>query len=258
MATVRVGQRQTVTVVVGYGDGSTGDATELATWSVDDDRVATVSNAPGTKGLVIGQAPGRTTVTARFGDLRATTTVMVDGGMVPNELRLQVSPASVTRAVGTGAVQLQATASQGMMAPREVTSSVQWTSANPTVAPVVGGTLVCASAGTTMVMATYMTARASIPVTCTPAARMVLKLYVVPADPQTITVGQSLGYQVDAYFADAPMTRVGVTNLAQFASQDPNVVRMQSGNVIRGVAPGTTTVTVSYGGAMEKVTITVR
>ncbi len=57
-----------------YSDKSSGDITTVVTWSSSDNSIATISNAPGTKGLATTDHMfGRTTITATLGTISGST-----------------------------------------------------------------------------------------------------------------------------------------------------------------------------------------
>ncbi|MDA8433312.1 MAG: Ig-like domain-containing protein [Nitrospiraceae bacterium] len=57
-----------------YSDGSVQDITQLVTWSSSNASIATISNAPGTKGLATtDHLVGRTTITATLGAVSGST-----------------------------------------------------------------------------------------------------------------------------------------------------------------------------------------
>jgi trimeric autotransporter adhesin len=64
---VAVGGNQQLTATGTYSDSKTYDLTTVATWLPASSSIATVSNAPGSAGLLTGVAAGNTTVTASFG-----------------------------------------------------------------------------------------------------------------------------------------------------------------------------------------------
>ncbi len=60
-----------------FSDGSTLDVTDRVTWSSSDTKVADVSNAGDTTGVVFGFAPGTVTITAQRGAIKGTATANV-------------------------------------------------------------------------------------------------------------------------------------------------------------------------------------
>lgn len=78
--------------------GNEEELTELASWSVDDERVAQVSNAVDREGEALGVTPGRVEVTARIGQVEARAQLDV---VASAELRaLVISPPSAELLVG--------------------------------------------------------------------------------------------------------------------------------------------------------------
>jgi hypothetical protein len=60
-----------------YDDNSTIDLTRYATWLSSPAGIVTVSNAPGSQGLVTGMAMGAASVEANFKGQKGTAMVMV-------------------------------------------------------------------------------------------------------------------------------------------------------------------------------------
>jgi hypothetical protein len=66
-ARVVIGETLQLTATGTYSDGSTEDVTEQAQWTLADEAAVTVSNAPGTRGLLTSVELGETTVRASLG-----------------------------------------------------------------------------------------------------------------------------------------------------------------------------------------------
>jgi hypothetical protein len=106
-ASVAAGDAQQYTATGHYSDLSTADLTDSVTWSSSSTTTATVSNAPGSQGLVTGVGTGAATITATdsSSSLAGVATVTVTG--TPPVPSLKVTPSSGRRrttieADGTG------------------------------------------------------------------------------------------------------------------------------------------------------------
>ncbi len=87
-----------------YSDGTAVDVTSEATWMSSNTAVATVSTAPGTKGLATGIAVGTATLSATLSGIPGTFTLTVSSAKLTS---LAVSPKAFPLAVG-GTQQLTA------------------------------------------------------------------------------------------------------------------------------------------------------
>jgi hypothetical protein len=88
---VALGATQQFTAAGTYSDGSTQDLTQSATWTSSAPAIATISNAPGTKGLATSVGAGQTTITATLGGVSASTTLTVTGGAASNVIPITVN-----------------------------------------------------------------------------------------------------------------------------------------------------------------------
>jgi 6-phosphogluconolactonase len=79
-----IGQRFTANAT--FSDGVTQDITNAVSWSSSDIQIASVVDAPSTKGQVSAIAPGPVTITATFSDLVRSGTVAPVSGTAPLEV----------------------------------------------------------------------------------------------------------------------------------------------------------------------------
>ena len=79
-ASIATGGTQQYTATGTYSNGSSQDITTLVTWGSSDGSVATISNAPGTKGLTSAIAAGSTTISAALGGKSGNTGLTVTSG----------------------------------------------------------------------------------------------------------------------------------------------------------------------------------
>ena len=115
-----------------YSDESTQNLTNSVTWSSSNTKVATISNASGSKGLVTPESQGSTTIHATLGNLDGRANVTV---VAPKLLSITISPRNDTRLVGTTG-QLIATGTYSYGPTRDITNSVAWHSSNTDVATI--------------------------------------------------------------------------------------------------------------------------
>jgi uncharacterized protein YjdB len=78
-ATIAHGASSMFTATLAFSNGTSQDITEIAQWSTDDPTIASVSNQPGQRGLVLALAAGQTTLRATVTGHTGTATVIVTG-----------------------------------------------------------------------------------------------------------------------------------------------------------------------------------
>jgi uncharacterized protein YjdB len=81
-----------------FSDATTQDLNLQATWASSNTSVASISNAPGTRGVAQGLAAGSTTISAVWNGVGGSTALTVTPAILQS---ITVTPASVTAAVGT-------------------------------------------------------------------------------------------------------------------------------------------------------------
>lgn len=246
-ASIRVGSTQAFTATRAGSDGSSFDVTATATWVSSSLTVASMAAAVAT-----GVSDGTTTISATAGGLTGSATLVVTPA-APTPTELRVSPPTTTIAVGATS-NLVATLVFSDGSAQDVTSSATWVSAASATASVSAGTVVGQSPGTVLVTATAsgFSASASVTVSAIPAG--LLRLELSPANG-TLSVGASQTIVVTAVFSDG--TRQDVSALATATSNAPNVAAVTAGPTVRGVAPGSATISVSYTGLTASGTWTV-
>lgn len=124
------GIRMTATAV--YDDGTTLNVTSQATWTSSNAGVASVSNAPGSRGRVTPIAAGTTSISATYNGVTGSTTVTVTSATLST---ITISPNPANVAIG-GNQQLTATGTFSDGSTLDVTEYVAWTSSNSSVADV--------------------------------------------------------------------------------------------------------------------------
>jgi uncharacterized protein YjdB len=161
VATLRAGTDETVAIraISLFGFGSTMDVTEVATWSSSDETMATVSNAPDSRGLVTPNAvsDGVVEITASVWGFTAEPALVT---VLPCDfvVGLEVLPMvfTITSCCGPQTMTATATYCDGHL--EDVTARVEWSSSDPSIATVDAAGLVTAvNPGTTEVRATLGT-----------------------------------------------------------------------------------------------------
>lgn len=155
---VEAGSSVQLTATGIFTDGSTKDITDSVTWSASPTSVATVNNTA----LATGQSPGVATIRAVTGSITGTDT------MVVSLSSLAIIPAKASLEVGS-VMQLEAVGTFANGSTSDVTSSVTWSSAEPTLAAVSNSGLAMGeSAGTAKVSASSASVEASAILTVQP------------------------------------------------------------------------------------------
>ena len=117
-----------------YSDGSTQDLTAAVAWSSTLGAVATVSNAPGSEGLVTSVSTGATWITATdpVSGIDGSTTLDVTSAAL---VSIAVTPPAASIALGTNQA-LTATGTYTDGSTQDLTDAVTWSSTLPAVATV--------------------------------------------------------------------------------------------------------------------------
>lgn len=132
-AKLPVGFSRPYTATGNYSDGSSQDLTTTVSWSSLNTEIATVSNAPGTKGAATGVAAGSTTIVATTGGVSGQTSVAVTAETLAS---IMVTPTSVSFGFGGGSQQYQASGTFSGGTALNITTQVTWASSNTSKATI--------------------------------------------------------------------------------------------------------------------------
>jgi uncharacterized protein YjdB len=140
-----------------FADGGTQNLTNSVTWTSSAPSVATVSVAIGNSGVVIGVAPGTSTITATFAGVVGSTTLTVTSATLT---MITVTPAPASISLGASQ-QFTATGHFSDGTTFNMTSQVAWSSSSVNVAAITtGGLASSAAVGTTTISAALSPASA--------------------------------------------------------------------------------------------------
>jgi hypothetical protein len=132
-----------------FADGSTQNLTDSVTWTSSAPAIATISVTAGSQGLATGLSVGTSTITATFGGVHGSTTLMVSNATLNS---ITVSPSSASIPLGNSQ-QFTATGNY-TDGPHDVTNQATWTSSNVSTAVVnSAGLAISAASGTTTIKA---------------------------------------------------------------------------------------------------------
>ena len=243
-----------------YSDNSIREVTGEAAWSIDDVGIAVVSNADGQRGEITALNPGEAVVTASF----ATFT---------DQTALTITDAPLENIFITGWGQLETTPDRnewltaiGMYAngsTRVVTDRVTWSSSDTSIAQI--SNLEGAYGRLTAVAPGEVTITAELDGKTAQQSVLVIDSSMVDIGvwPTEVNVTLGLTRDINAY---GIFSQEGLENWltweAVWTSSDETIATV--GNwptdpgVVFGVAPGTVTITASYGDFSAECTVTVR
>ena len=247
--TLIVTKTQSLQATGTYSDGSSKDLTASVTWSSADSTTAPVSAA----GVVTGGATGVTTVTARSGNLSASTQITVTSANVcATPVSIAVAPGNPTVPVNT-TQQLTATGTNSDASTCDITDLVTWSSstiANATVSA--GGLVKGVAAGSATITATLGSVTGSTSVTVT--APTIASISVTP-DDMTLAIGVGQQYIASAIYSDGSIQDLvtGVT----WTSSNTTVATVDGNGLATTLAAGTTTITATVGTFTDTSVITV-
>ena len=211
-------------------------------WKSSNEAVATVDQT----GRVTAISPGAASITATSEGRSASAAVTVSAVAIA---AVSVTPTAVNLTVGQ-TTQLDPTvtdANGAVVNDRPVT----WTSSNNAVATVSSSGLAIALAvGSATLTASLDGKSASVAVTVSPVP---VSAVVVSPSPTQLTVGQSVTLSVQVTDATGKI----VNPPKSYSSDAPAIATVDQAGVVRGVAPGTTTVRVTAEGKVGTTTVVV-
>ena len=165
---------------------------------------------------------------------------------------VQITPANPS--IQTGATQqFTATATQANGTSIDVSGQVTWTSSNTSVASVnSSGLAIALKPGTTTITATYGSTSGNTTVTVTSAS--LSSILVTPNNP-SVPVAFTLQLTATGIFLDG--TNFDMTTQATWTSSNNSVATVGGTGLVRGIAPGSVTITATLGDISGTTTIMV-
>lgn len=251
------GLSQQLSVTGVYSDGSSTDLTGQVVYSSSATAVASVSNASGSRGFVVGQSLGSAVITVAQGSVSATAMVTVTAAVLQ---QVQVSPAapSVPRGLTR---QLVATGVFSDGSTQDLSAVATWQSADVDVATVSQasgseGMVQAIDQGVVTISATHLGRTGSVQVTVTPAV-----LQVVQVNPVMPSVAAGLEVPLSATGVYSDSTTQDLTSQVTWTTSDPVVAVVSNGSGTEGVVTGrdvgAATVTATLSGISGSTTVTV-
>jgi trimeric autotransporter adhesin len=243
------GTNQQLTATATFSDGSTQNVTSTLNWLSSAPNVANVSAS----GLVSALAAGNATITGTSGSVIATLSMTVTPAQV---VSISLTPVSVTLAIGQSQG-FSATAAFTDGSTQNVTTSVQWSVANPVLATIsntlgTAGQLTGVAAGSTTVSATLNGVSGSASVTVSPA---ILTSITVTPPSLSLALGLTSGLTATGVFSDGSTQNLTAT--VAWSSSNPAVVTVNASGIVLPIATGNVTVTATVGSISGTATVTV-
>jgi hypothetical protein len=249
VGTTGIGTTVGFTATAFLSDGTSADVTSAAAWSVDDPMVATIDG----NGVATGVGVGMANVTATFGAVGASATIVVTGAALTT---LQIDP--VDPNVGVG-VMLTFTAtgiySDGTKV--DLTSQVTWQSSAPNVVPIdATGNAVSKQVGTSVITATDGMLVAESTVSVTTAS---LQSLAITPGLSTASVGGTVAFKAIGTFSDGTM--IDLTDSVTWSATPTGIVSISNAAGTAGTATalevGSATILATSGTVVSKAVITV-
>ncbi|HZG16582.1 MAG TPA: Ig-like domain-containing protein [Candidatus Bathyarchaeia archaeon] len=237
--TLRAGATDKLTITATYSDKKTADVTELVEWTVQDSGIVQIE-----KGTVTAIGSGKTKITAKHAGKTVTIPVEVD---MVSKLELSSKKLALRQ---TETEQLTLTAIYSDKTKAAVTELAEWSTEDSAVATVEKGVVKAVGPGKTKITAKYGGKTFAIQV----EVDMISKLTVDPSRV-TLKVGETKALTAKATFSDKSSEMV--TEKADWTSADKTVASIEGG-VITAQKAGKTTILVTYGGKIVKVSVTVK
>jgi trimeric autotransporter adhesin len=247
-ATLTVGQKQQMTAVGTYSNGSTKDLTSSATWSSSSTSVATVAAG----GMVAANASGSCTISAKLGTVTGSANLTVNVVLVS----IAVTPANPALAPGTKQ-QFIATGTYNDGSTQNLTASAIWSSSNTAVATIstttpTQGLAKAVTAGSSTISATSGTISGSTTLTVTSA--VITSIAVTPASPN-IPLGIAQQFTASGTFSDGSVQ--DVTGVVTWKSSATSIASITVSGLATGLNIGTTNISATFGTVSGGAALTV-
>ncbi|MGG4451228.1 Ig-like domain-containing protein [Brevibacillus porteri] len=246
-STITEGQIQRLYASAYYSDGNSKDISSVASFDTSNSSVAQVSS----QGVVTGIKAGTATITVSYDGKNASSQVTVQGATIQE---IKGTPVQVSLVAG-GTQQLSVTATYSNGAEENISRQAVYSSSNANVASVDSSGLITAlSPGATQVTVSYGGQSTIIPVTVSGNAISLVSLAVTPA---TVSIGKGATQQLEVKATYKDGKNIDVSGQAVYVPGDATVVTVDANGVVTAVKAGSTSITVSFGGASVAVPVVV-
>lgn len=242
---IPAGSTQQFTATGTFSDGSTHDVTTTVTWSSSQSSVASVSAS----GTLTAAAQGTATITATSGTISASANVTVSAAILTG---IALSPSSPSVPLGA-TQQFTATGTFSDGTTRDVTTTVNWSSSQASVATVTAsGMLTAIAQGTATITATSGVVSTNVSVTVNAATLTAIALS--PSSP-SVPLGATQQFTATGTFSDA--TTHDVTATVTWSSSASAVATVSTSGMVTAAAQGTATIMASSGNVSGTASVTV-
>ncbi|MCA2976882.1 MAG: Ig-like domain-containing protein [Myxococcaceae bacterium] len=240
-----------------FSDGSTQDLSGQVSWTTSDDGVVSVSNAPGSVGRAMANEVGSATLTATFGGVSGSATIIVAPAALA---QFTASPAVASMPLGS-VRQYQVFGAYTDGSSQLLTPAALWTSSDPSVvdvsnAPGSQGLVTSLGLGSATLTVSFGGWETVISVTVTQTPLVSLEL--TPAAGAT-PVGFTRQFLAIGTYADG--TTSVLTTQVTWSSSDPALARISNAAGTRGllstVGIGAVSITATQGAVSATVSHTI-
>jgi uncharacterized protein YjdB len=244
-ATIAPGTTHTLEARGSFSDGSTVDITATAKWTSSAPSVATV-----TQGLAKSVNPGTSLISASVGTISGSATLNVTNAKLSS---IAITPQAASIPLGT-LQQFTAAGSFSDGSTQAITDALSWSSsASSVVSITVSGLATGRNLGSVTITAQWGSSSASASLNVNAAD--VSSLTILPMNP-VIAATTSAHLTATGTFNDGG-TR-NLTTQAGWTSSDTTVATVgPSSGVVKGLKPGTATITATLGSLSVNVVLTV-
>jgi uncharacterized protein YjdB len=241
--TMAAGTQQQFTAVGNFDDGST-QVLISALWSSSSSSVLAIDQ----NGLALAVGPGSSTVSVTSGTVSASTSVTVSTATL---VSLAIAPANSSMP-DDATRPFSATGTFSDNSTQDMTQSVLWSSATPTVATITNLGLVSSlSTGSTTI--TAMLGSVSNSTTLTVSNVTLVSIAISPANGR-VQKGTSLKFTAVGTYSDG--STAALTNVSWRSSKN-NLANMRRNGILHAKKAGTLTVTASAFGVTGSTSVTI-
>jgi uncharacterized protein YjdB len=245
---ISLGQNQQFTATGHYSDGSSKDITSSVVWASSNTSVVTISGS----GLATSRATGSATISATLSGVTGYGSITVTSASLVSIL---ISPSATSIASGnTAQFTAMGTFSDGTE--RDITSSVNWTSANVAVASInVGGVAGLAkglSPGVSTISASLGNISSIATLTVTKA--ILVSIAITPADA-VLFLGTLQQFKATGTFSDESLQ--DITSSVTWVSSNTSVASIAGGGLATARALGSVTISATSSSVTGSTTLNV-
>lgn len=213
-------------------------ALKILKWESSKETVATVDE----NGVVTGIGEGEATITVTtHNNKKATAKITVDGSL----------PSSIKITNCTGGISIGTPLDLGTeLEPSDAKSTITWSSSNNSIATVSGGKVNAKNTGKVTITATTKNGKKA---TCKLTASA-MGVNAISVSPSSVSLDQGATRKISVTFN--PSNAKNYYKVS-WSTANSKIATVNSSGEVKGVNPGTTTITAKAGGRSAKVTVTV-